>query len=118
MINYDIRRRLAAELFGTMLLLMTVVGSGIMAENLSGGNDALSLLGNTIPTGCILVVLIIIFGPVSGAHFNPAVTLIFYLQNNLKVGVALAYIAVQIIGGLLGTGAAHFMFEEELIQFS
>ena len=118
MINYDIRRRLAAELFGTMLLLMTVVGSGIMAENLSGGNDALSLLGNTIPTGCILVVLIIIFGPVSGAHFNPAVTLIFYLQNNLKVGVALAYIAVQIIGGLLGTGAAHFMFEEPLIQFS
>ena len=77
MINYDIRRRLAAELFGTMLLLMTVVGSGIMAENLSGGNDALSLLGNTIPTGCILVVLIIILGPVSGAHINPAVPLIF-----------------------------------------
>ena len=118
MINYDIRRRLAAELFGTMLLLMTVVGSGIMAENLSGGNDALSLLGNTIPTGCILVVLIIIFGPVSGAHFNPAVTLIFYLRNNLKVGAALAYMAVQIIGGLLGTVAAHFMFEEPLIQFS
>ena len=104
-------RRLAAEALGTLLLVATVVGSGIMAERLAGGNEAIALLGNTIPTGAILVVIILIFGPVSGAHFNPAVTLAFLLRRELDFRTALAYWPAQIVGGIAGTLIAHHMFE-------
>lgn len=110
-------QKLAAEALGTLILVGTVVGSGIMAETLT--NDvALALLGNTIATGAILVVLILMFGPVSGAHFNPAVTFAFWLRREIKLPEALAYVGVQIIGGVLGAVLAHFMFEQELIQAS
>ena len=111
-------RRLAAEYIGTAFLLATVVGSGIMAERLAGGNVAIALLGNTLPTGAILVVLITMLGPISGAHFNPAVTLIFTLRREIGLSLAVAYVAVQIVGGVTGVWAAHLMFEEELLQFS
>ncbi|MEJ1995265.1 MAG: aquaporin family protein [Limibacillus sp.] len=111
-------RRLAAEGLGTFFLLATVVGSGIMGETLSGGNDALALLGNTIATGAILVVLILVFGPISGAHFNPAVTLAFLIRREIAPGEAARYLLVQVIGGLLGVLAAHLMFELEPIQTS
>ncbi len=111
-------RTLAAEFIGTAFLLATVVGSGVMAERLSGGNVAIALLGNTIPTGAILVVLITMLGPISGAHFNPAVTLIFRLRVEIATTLALAYVAVQIAGGIVGVWAAHLMFEEELLQLS
>ncbi|CAI8195075.1 MAG: Aquaporin Z [Alphaproteobacteria bacterium] len=104
-------RKLAAEALGTLLLVCTVVGSGIMAVNLAEGNDAVALLGNTIATGAILYVLITIFGPVSGAHFNPAVSLVFRLRGELGNSDFLAYIGAQLIGGLLGTALAHAMFE-------
>ena len=115
---FDLRRRLVAEALGTALLLATVVGSGIMAERLSGGNVALALLGNTIPTGAILIVLIIMFGPISGAHFNPAVTLAFSLKRQIAGRDALFYVAAQIIGGLFGVVAAHVMFDVAVIQES
>ena len=118
MSQFDLPRRLAAETLGTALLLATVVGSGIMAENLAGGNVAIALLGNTIPTGAILVVLITIFGPVSGAHFNPAVTLSFLIRREITVSAAVAYVAVQIIGGIIGTWSAHLMFAQEIFQLS
>ena len=86
----ELTRRLAAEMLGTALLLATVVGSGIMAEALAGGNAAIALLGNTIPTGAILVVLITIFAPISGAHFNPAVTLSFVVRREITIGAAIA----------------------------
>jgi glycerol uptake facilitator-like aquaporin len=111
-------RRLAAEALGTAFLLAAVVGSGIMAQNLSGGNVALALLGNTLPTGAMLVVLILIFGPVSGAHFNPAVSLVFALRNELSWPHAVAYVATQIAGGLVGVWLAHLMFELPLWQLS
>lgn len=111
-------RRLLAEALGTGLLLATVVGSGIMAERLAGGNLAIALLGNTIPTGAILVVLILIFGPVSGAHFNPAVTIAFTLRRALPAPDAVFYIAAQIAGGLLGVWLAHAMFELPFWQVS
>ncbi|MEX0345129.1 MAG: aquaporin [Rhizobiaceae bacterium] len=111
-------RRLTAEAVGTAFLLATVVGSGIMAERLSGGNVAIALLGNTIPTGAILVVLITMLGPVSGAHFNPAVTLAFGLRREIASKEALAYVAVQVIGGLAGVWAAHLMFAEPVFQAS
>lgn len=111
-------RRLLAEALGTGLLLATVVGSGIMAERLAGGNLAIALLGNTIPTGAILVVLILVFGPVSGAHFNPAVTIAFTLRRELPVPDAGFYIAAQIAGGLLGVWLAHAMFELPFWQVS
>ena len=114
----NLQRRLAAEALGTALLLATVVGSGIMAETLANGNIAIALLGNTIPTGAILVVLITVFGPVSGAHFNPAVTLSFLIRREITTGLAAAYVAVQIIGGILGTWSAHRMFSQDLLQFS
>ena len=114
----NLQRRLAAEALGTALLLATVVGSGIMAEPLANGNIAIALLGNTIPTGAILVVLITVFGPVSGAHFNPAVTLSFLIRREITTGLAAAYVAVQIIGGILGTWSAHLMFSQDLLQFS
>ena len=118
MSEFDLPRRLVAETLGTALLLATVVGSGIMAENLAGGNVAIALLGNTIPTGAILVVLITIFGPVSGAHFNPAVTLSFLIRREITVSAAVAYFAVQIIGGIIGTWSAHLMFAQEIFQLS
>ncbi len=111
-------RALAAEALGTGFLLATVVGSGIMAERLAGGNVAIALLGNTIPTGAILAVLITLFGPISGAHFNPAVTLVFHLRGELARGPALAYVGVQILAGILGVWVAHLMFDVGLFQAS
>jgi len=111
-------RRIFSEWLGTAFLLATVVGSGIMAQKLAGGNVALALLGNTIPTGSILVVLILIFGPLSGAHFNPAVTLAFAWRGELPWSDAVVYIAAQILGAIAGVWAAHLMFELPLWQFS
>ena len=108
-------RRLAAEALGTAFLLATVVGSGIMGERLADGNDAIALLGNTAATGAILVVLILVFGPVSGAHFNPAVTLVFSLRREIAARGAVLYVLVQIGGGLAGVVAAHYMFGEPLL---
>ncbi|MBN9023653.1 MAG: aquaporin family protein [Rhizobiales bacterium] len=109
-------RRLAGEALGTAFLLATVVGSGIMAERLAGGNVAVALLGNTIPTGAILVVLILVIGPVSGAHFNPAVSLAFALRRELPWQLLAGYVLAQVTGGLLGVGVAHAMFDVPLIQ--
>ncbi len=111
-------RALAAEGLGTAFLLATVVGSGIMAERLAGGNGALALLGNTIPTGAILVVLILVFGPLSGAHFNPAVSLAFALRGQFPWNAVAPYIAVQIAGAILGAWAAHLMFDLPILQLS
>ncbi|MEN8723330.1 MAG: MIP/aquaporin family protein [Alphaproteobacteria bacterium] len=111
-------RKLSAELIGTALLLATVVGSGIMGETLANGNDAIALLGNTIATGAILFVLITIFGALSGAHFNPAVTLVMWLRKDMPLGDSIAYVGVQIIGGLIGVVAAHYMFDMALLQES
>lgn len=110
-----LERRLIAEALGTFSLLATVIGSGIMAERLAGGNVAIALLGNTIPTGAILVVLITVFGPISGAHFNPAVTLSFAMRREIEARSAALYVAAQIIGGILGVIAAHVMFESPII---
>ena len=98
-----------AEGLGTAILVATVVGSGIMAERLAGGNDAIALLGNTIPTGAILVVIITIFGPISGAHFNPAVTLVFATRGAMPWSEVLPYVIVQCVGGIAGTMFAHLM---------
>lgn len=103
-------RRVASEALGTTILVATVVGSGIMAEQLSGGNQAVALLGNTIPTGAILVVLITILGPVSGAHFNPAVTLVFAGRREMPWREVGPYVLAQCIGGVAGTVIAHLMF--------
>lgn len=111
-------QRMVAEWLGTAFLLAAVVGSGIMAQRLAGGNAALALLCNTIPTGAILVVLILIFGPLSGAHFNPAVTLAFAWRSELPWAVAGLYIVAQITGGIAGVFAAHFMFELPVLQSS
>jgi glycerol uptake facilitator-like aquaporin len=108
--SYPLAHRLLAEGLGTAILVATVVGSGIMAERLAGGNQAVALLGNTIPTGAILVVIITIFGPISGAHFNPAVTLVFAAREGFWTEVA-PYILVQCVGGIGGTILAHLMFE-------
>lgn len=115
--NYDLPRRLTAEALGTAMLVATVVGSGIMAETLTR-DVALALLGNTLPTGAILVVLITILGPISGAHFNPAVTLIFALKRELTPREALLYVTVQIAGGIAGTMLAHAMFGLPLLEAS
>ncbi len=104
-------RRLAAEGLGTALLVATVVGSGIMAERLAGGNQAVALLGNTIPTGAILVVIVTILAPISGAHFNPAVTLVFAARRELPWREVAPYIVVQCFGGIAGTALAHLMFD-------
>jgi glycerol uptake facilitator-like aquaporin len=115
--SFDLRRRLFAELLGTALLVATVVGSGIMAETLTT-DVALALLGNTLPTGAILVVLITILGPISGAHFNPAVSLVFALKGELSTRDAVLYVAAQIVGGILGTMIAHGMFALPLLDAS
>jgi glycerol uptake facilitator-like aquaporin len=109
---------MAAEALGTAFLLATVIGSGVMAAKLAGGNGAIALLCNTLPTGAILVVLILTFGPVSGAHFNPAVSMAFASQGELPWRTALAYIASQIIGAVVGVWAAHVMFELPIWQLS
>jgi glycerol uptake facilitator-like aquaporin len=111
-------RKLAAEGLGTTFLLATVVGSGIMAAKLAGGNTAIALLGNTIPTGAILTALISTLGPISGAHFNPLVSLAALVNRTMTAKEAVAYAAVQFIGALLGTIIAHAMFDLPLLQVS
>ena len=104
-------RQLLAEALGTAILVATVVGSGIMAERLAGGNQAIALLGNTIPTGAILVVIITILGPISGAHFNPAVTLVFAGRGEFAWSEVAPYVIVQCLAGICGTVIAHAMFD-------
>ena len=111
-------RRLIGEALGTALLLAIVIGSGIMGDRLSGGNVAVALLGNTLATGAGLVVLITVFGPLSGAHFNPAVTLVFALRREIGWALAAGYVAAQIVGGVGGVWAAHAMFAEPILQVS
>ena len=116
--GFDPPRRLAAELLGTGTLVAAVVGSGIMSERLAGGNQALALLGNTLPTGAILVVLILILGPVSGAHLNPVVSVAMRLRRELPTPECLGYVTAQVLGGVLGTMSAHVMFDLPLLGFS
>lgn len=116
--GFSLARRLAAEAMGSAFLLAIVIGSGIMGERLAGGNVALALLGNTLATGAGLVVLISVFGPVSGAHFNPAVTLAMLLRKAIAPRTALAYVAAQLLGAFLGVWAAHAMFGEPILQVS
>jgi glycerol uptake facilitator-like aquaporin len=111
-------RRAVAEALGTAFLLAAVVGSGIMALRLAGGNDALALLCNTLPTGAILTVLILTFGPISGAHFNPAVSLAFALRGELPWRLVGVYVASQVVGAIAGVWSAHLMFELPVWQFS
>ena len=111
-------RAVFAEALGSFFLFATVIGSGIMAEQLAGGNVAVALLGNTLATGAMLFVLITMLGPVSGAHFNPAVSLVFRLRGELTTHTALAYAAAQLIGGILGIWAAHVMFDLPILQVS
>ena len=111
-------QRAFCEWLGTAFLLAAVVGSGIMAQKLAGGNGALALLCNTLPTGAILAVLILVFGPLSGAHFNPAVTLAFALRAGLPWSTAAVYIVAQLFGGIAGVWTAHLMFELPVWQFS
>jgi glycerol uptake facilitator-like aquaporin len=118
LLGFSVSRRLGAEALGTALLLAAVVGSGIMGERLAGGNVALALLGNTLATGAALVVLIAIFGPISGAHFNPAVTLAFVIRREMTWRTGVAYVAVQVAGAVLGVCAAHAMFAEPILQIS
>jgi glycerol uptake facilitator-like aquaporin len=115
---FDLPRRLVAEALGTGLLLAIVIGSGIMGERLAGGNVAIALLGNTLATGAGLVVLITMLGPLSGAHFNPAVSLVFALRCELAGRVLPLYVAAQVLGAVLGVWAAHLMFEEPVLQIS
>ena len=114
----NLPRRLTAEFLGTAFLLMTVIGSGIMGERLAQGNDGIALLANSIATGCALYALILIFGPVSGAHFNPAVTLCMALEKRIGRFDALAYIFVQILAAFAGVALAHLMFGESLFSAS
>lgn len=116
--SFDLTRRLAAEALGTALLLAVVVGSGVMGDRLAGGNDAIALLGNTVATGAALVVLIGMFGPISGAHFNPAVTLVMALRREIAARQALAYVLVQVAAAVLGVWIAHAMFEMPILQAS
>ena len=111
-------RRLVAEGLGTALLLAVVVGSGIMGERLAAGNDAIALLGNTLATGAALVVLITMLGPISGAHFNPMVSLVAALRRELGAGEAAAFALAQTVGAVLGVWAAHAMFAEAILQTS
>jgi glycerol uptake facilitator-like aquaporin len=112
------RRAILAEALGSFLLFATVIGSGIMGERLAGGNVAIALLGNTIATGAILFVLITMFGPVSGAHFNPAVTLVMRLRGEISSRVAMAFVAAQLGGGILGVWVAHLMFDLPILELS
>lgn len=112
------RRAILAEALGSFLLFATVIGSGIMGERLAGGNVAIALLGNTLATGAILFVLITMLGPVSGAHFNPAVTLVMRLRGGIGTRTGLAYVAAQLAGGILGVWVAHLMFDLPILQLS
>src|SRR4051812_27758041 len=114
----QLRRRLAAEAIGSFFLFACVIGSGIMAQNLSGGNDAVALLANTLATGAMLFVLITVLGPISGAHMNPAVSLVAAARRELSFGHAAAYIAAQFACGILGAWAAHVMFGLPALQLS
>ncbi len=114
----DLARRLAAEAVGSFFLFCVVIGSGIMGETLAGGNVAIALLGNTLATGAILFVIILIFAPLSGAHFNPAVTLVFLVRRELSVRDATLYVLAQLVGGIIGVWAAHLMFDLDILQFS
>ncbi|HEY8698359.1 MAG TPA: MIP/aquaporin family protein [Rhizomicrobium sp.] len=116
--SVSLSRRLVAEALGSAFLLAAVIGSGVMAAKLAGGNGALALLCNTIPTGAILVVLILIFGPLSGAHFNPAVSLAFAMRGELAWRSAALYIAAQLIGAIAGVWATHLMFGLPMWQVS
>lgn len=118
MMSAPLNRKLAAEFIGTAFLLATVVGSGIMGDRLSGGSVGLALLANSLATGAILVVLITMLGPVSGAHFNPAVTFAFWLRGEIRSNAAVAFVAVQVTAGIAGVWAAHLMFAEPLLQLS
>jgi glycerol uptake facilitator-like aquaporin len=111
-------QRLGAEFLGTAFLLATVIGSGIMGERLAGGNVAIALLGNTLPTGAILFVLITMFGPISGAHFNPAVTAVFAMRKELSTTEAINFVVAQVLGAIVGVLAAHLMFDETVLQIS
>jgi len=111
-------RAIFAEAIGSLFLFATVIGSGIMAEDLSGGNVAIALLGNTLATGAILFVLITMLGPISGAHFNPAVTLVFRLKGEIGIGTAFAYLIAQLVGGILGVWLAHLMFDQPILELS
>lgn len=110
--------RLFAEALGTFLLFATVMGAGIMADDLAGGNVAVALIGTTLPIGAILYVIIVMLGPVSGAHFNPVVTLVMRLRGEIESGAALAYVAVQIASGILAAFAVHLMFELPILQIA
>ena len=114
----NLARPLAAEFTGTALLLAIVVGSGIMGERLAGGNDAIALLGNTIATGAGLIVLIHMFGPISGAHFNPVVTLVILVRRQIAPRAAIAFVVAQFAGAVGGVWLAHAMFAEPLLQLS
>jgi glycerol uptake facilitator-like aquaporin len=114
----SVRRRLAAEATGSFFLFAAVIGSGVMAEALAGGNIAVALLGNTLATGAMLFVLIVMLGPVSGAHFNPAVSMVMALRRELDWGEAAAFVLAQLCGGLLGALAAHLMFGLPILQVS
>ena len=114
--QFDLTRRLAAEALGTLILVMAVIGSGIMAENLAGGNQAVALLCNTIATGAVLFVIITIFAPLSGANFNPAVSLVMLYRGELDLRTTAAYVVVQIVGGCVGAVLAHLMFGLDLVQ--
>ncbi len=116
--TYLTPHRMAAEFTGTALLVATVVGSGIMAETLAAGNLAVALLGNTVATGAMLFVLITVFGPVSGAQFNPAVTAVFALRGDMTWREGAGHMAMQLVGGVTGTLLAHAMFEQPLMQMA
>lgn len=116
--NSQTTRALTAEALGSFFLFATVVGSGIMAERLAGGNVAVALLGNTIATGAMLFVLITMLGPLSGAHFNPAVSLVMWLCKELTFRLMLGFVVVQLVAGISGVWASHLMFDMPVIQFS
>ena len=116
--SFSVNQKLAAETIGTALLVTTVVGSGIMAANLANGNDAIALLGNTLPTGAILVVLISILGPISGAHFNPVVSLVLAMRKEITWRVCIQYVVCQIAGACFGSIVANLMFDLPPVQIS
>ncbi|GAB5488442.1 MAG: MIP/aquaporin family protein [Parasphingorhabdus sp.] len=116
--QFSLVQKLGAEALGSFFLFATVVGSGIMAESLSGGNVAIALLGNTLATGAILFVLIAVLAPISGAHFNPAVTLVMALRKELNAAESVLFVIAQLIGGIIGVWAAHYMFDLQVFQLS
>ncbi len=111
-------RAMWAEALGSFLLFATVIGSGVMGERLAGGNVAVALLGNTLATGAMLYVLIAMLGAISGAHFNPAVTLVMRLRGDIGTSAALGHVAAQLVGGIFGVWTAHLMFDLPILEFS